>query len=117
MVEDRMPRYWDIHRAVWGITIITVGVVLLLANWVGGYGAWGLLWRLWPVQFIAIGLAKVFASKPGRRHSGYWLLFFGIWLLLAQLNFINAGTFWPLLMVAAGVGMALKAVPYRFKTE
>ena len=57
-----------------------LGVVLLFNNFdLLGWGVWNVLWRLWPLLIVAIGMEIIF----GRRHV--WLSAIGVVLVLGAL--------------------------------
>jgi fatty acid desaturase len=46
------------RSTIWGLIMIALGGLLLLAN--AGYGIdWDILWRLWPAILIYAGLVRI----------------------------------------------------------
>lgn len=70
---------------VWPLILISIGVLFLLNNLgVVDWNIWSILWRMWPVLIVAIGLDLIF----GRR-SGVWQA-----ITVAVLIGLFAGAFW-----------------------
>jgi len=70
---------------VWPLVLISAGVLFLLNNLgVVSWSIWSVLWRMWPVLLVAIGLDLVF----GRR-SGIWQA-----ITVVMLIALFAGAFW-----------------------
>jgi len=70
---------------VWPLVLISLGVLFLLNNLgIVSWSIWSLLWRMWPVLLVAIGLDLIF----GRRS--------GIWQAITVIVIIGlfAGAFW-----------------------
>jgi hypothetical protein len=72
--------------------------------------------QFWPFILIALGAAKL-AQTPdpasGRsRGSGAWLLFVGVWALMAELHIggLSYRTSWPIMVIGVGVAMVWRAV-------
>jgi len=62
MEEQR--RYRRRGGFVWPLILITLGVIFLLSNLgVLNWNVWDLVWRLWPVLIIAIGLDILFGRR------------------------------------------------------
>lgn len=71
-----------------------------------------------PVIVITIGLIKLsYPREGGRRREGGWWVFFGVWLLLDQLQIMRMRETWPLLLVALGVSMIWKEARPRARVE
>ena len=70
---------------VWPLVLISLGIVFLLNNLgIVSWDVWSLLWRMWPVLVVAIGLDLIF----GRR-SGIWSAITVVILIV-----LFAGAFW-----------------------
>jgi hypothetical protein len=99
--EKRQP---DLDALVWGLTLMAAGAILL--SWDGRFSGWALLWRLWPLQLIAWGLASLLKGWRHGRLAGGGLLLAGTLLQLQMLGVVEVQAFWPLVLVAIGVTMA-----------
>ena len=98
----------DLDSLVFGLTIMAVGAVLML--WHGRFEGWALLWRLWPIQLVAMGLAQMLRGWRDGRQAGGGLLLTGVLLQMLMLRVINGRMFWPLLLVVIGVSTAWNGV-------
>jgi hypothetical protein len=87
-----------------GSLLIAVGVLVALDR--TGVVVWTNRRNLWPIIFIAIGLAQLAYTYDSRPRRGFVFLLGGIWLLLNELNVMRFSNSWPLLLVAIGVTMA-----------
>ncbi len=93
---------------LWPLILIGFGVLLLLEN-LGmlNQSAWSLLWNLWPLLFIAIGLDALFRKKE-IFGPVFWLGLGGVFLL-TNFGLLGWGAWntlfrlWPLLLVTAGL--------------
>ena len=106
MLEEK--KRLDLNALVSGLTIMSVGAVLMAYH--GRFQGWALLWRLWPMQLVAWGLATMLNGWRDGRPAGGGLLLFGILLQMLMLRVIDARMFWPLLLVVIGVGIAWNGV-------
>jgi len=98
-------RYRFNSQLVFGLIIITIGVLFTLSNF-GMLEARYIL-RYWPVLLIVWGLTKLYASRGGGKFFGLMLAVFGSLLLLDRLDYIEFGWnyFWPFLLIAWGGSM------------
>jgi len=96
-------RRLDLDSLVYGLTIMAVGAVLML--WHRREG-WVLLLRLWPMQIVASGLAKMLNGWRDGHPAGGGLLLAGTLLQLLVLRVIDARMFWAFVLVVIGFGMA-----------
>jgi uncharacterized membrane protein HdeD (DUF308 family) len=91
---------------VWGVFLIAGGALLLLERFGHLHVPAG---SLWPVLLFVVGVAEL----AERRYSAAVLfLFLGVAFLACTLGWFGM-TYeksWPLLMVAAGVGMVVRAL-------
>ncbi len=95
---------------VLGLLIVIVGVLFTLDN-LDMIDARQYL-RYWPVLLIVYGLAKVLQPETrGGRFWGIVITFVGAGLLLDKLDVLDfrLWDFWPLLLVALGVTMLMRA--------
>jgi Domain of unknown function (DUF5668) len=96
------------NQAVVGVVMIVIGVLFMLDNF--DILRVGAVWQFWPVILIAMGIGKTLDRRPSRRHSGAWLVMVGTWLQLNVLGILDWGESWPLLIVAVGISMVLRAI-------
>jgi hypothetical protein len=96
---------------VWGLFLIGLGVVFLLARLdVVDLHHWS-TW--WPILMVLFGLARMIsAGRPREIASGVSFILIGLWFYACiehwyGLHFRNA---WPLLVVVAGLEMILTAL-------
>lgn len=90
-----MSDYRRRRSLVWPLVLISLGVVFLLNNLgVVSWDVWSLLWRMWPVLVVAIGLDMIIGRRPG------------IWPIVTVVVVIGlfAGAFW--LFGATGYALA-----------
>ena len=77
-------------------------------------------WRWWPFLPIALGASKLVQSwGTSERGSGAWLIFAGLWFLCVNFRVFGFSyhNSWPVLIVALGVSMVLKAFADRGPAE
>ena len=107
-MSEYKPKREHPHSFVWPIILIAVGVIFLLSN-LGllGDDVWSMVWRLWPVFFIAIGLDSLFRRKE--IVGPVFMIGLGCVFLLSSLGLLGWGAWdvlwrlWPLLLVAVGI--------------
>ena len=103
---------FDLRRAVWGVSLMTLGAFLLLLQfgalpyWLDDYAWWGGL-----VVFFGL-VTLVTARNAESVGSGITLSLLGIWFLLVTnhvfgLRWYNS---WPLALVSAGAGTVAHAI-------
>ncbi|OGF13177.1 MAG: hypothetical protein A2W00_13965 [Candidatus Eisenbacteria bacterium RBG_16_71_46] len=92
---------------VWGTFLIALGALMLLERL--GVLAVPPATRLWPAILIALGVAR-FAE--GRVGAGLTWMLAGGWLLACGFGWLGLtfGNSWPLLLVALGVGIVVRAL-------
>jgi predicted membrane protein len=85
-----------------GLVIVAVGMVLLLAQL--GIFNWAIVWNLWPLIFIVVGLGKVFGSARAGKVSGIFIFVLGALLLLHAFGRFPYAFWqlWPLMIIAGG---------------
>ncbi len=93
-------------KALWGIFLMAIGGVFLLGRL--GYVEIPSLWRLWPTVLMVVAAASLFERKPG---SAAMMALMGLAFFAAEFNWwgLTWATFWPLLLVAVGVGIVIGA--------
>jgi hypothetical protein len=94
-------------RIVWGLFLMGLGTVLLLMQ-LGIVHIPG-LWRFWPVVFGVTAVGQLTERKPG---GAVMSVIMGAAFFAAQFGWLGLSyrSFWPLLVVAVGVGIALAAI-------
>jgi hypothetical protein len=100
---------------VFGLLIVTAGTLMLLDNLdIVDSRYW---WRLWPVALIVIGLAKFgSAIGSGGRLWGGILIAAGGTLLASNFDYLPvraSAVIWPMIIIAFGVHMLLRAIGRR----
>ena len=104
----------SIPRIVFGLVILTIGVLLTLDKL--GWIEVASIGRLWPVFLILLGVSRLVqpASEPGRGF-GAILVFVGGWWLLYNLDLTEIWLFdyWPLIFVVVGLSILWRAASQR----
>jgi len=111
-------RVWGVHvdlsqespapkRILWGLFLMGLGAVLLLMQ-LGVVRIPG-LWRFWPVVFGVTAVGQLTERKPGAAATSVLV---GVAFFAAQFGWLGLSyrSFWPLLVIAVGVGMAMAAI-------
>ncbi len=95
-------------KLVLGIAIIVMGLALTLDNL--GLVQAHLVFRLWPLVLVALGGAKL--RQEGSGGTGAWVLIFvGLFILLANFGHLQlTDALGPLLIVALGILLVVKAL-------
>lgn len=96
---------------VWGLVLISIGVVYLLA--MNGVLPRDVMWAWWPVFVIAAGVGSLITARsPKKLGSAVTTLGIGAWLMIAANDWWNLGwnRSWPLALVAAGLGTLVEAL-------
>jgi len=113
--EDRMARRRNHHHGSHGIffgaIVVAIGFMLLLDNL--RIVRFHDLWQYWPVLLIAYGVSRVVdGNSPSAYFWGGGIALTGAFLLLDNLDILpfNAEVFWPLLLIAAGVAVLVRAL-------
>ena len=91
---------------IWGVFLIVLGALLLLERFGHLHVPAG---SLWPMILFVVGVAEL----AERRYSAAALfMFLGVAFLACTLGWfgMNYEKSWPLLMVAAGFGMVVRAL-------
>jgi predicted membrane protein len=95
---------------VFGLILVTVGVLFLLRNFDVLYIR--NIWQYWPLLLIAAGLSKVLWGRAEERTFGLVATFIGS-VFLARTVFdvdVNLGQLWPVILVIVGVSTVLRAM-------
>ena len=94
-------------RIVWGLFLMGLGTVLLLMQ-LGIVQIPG-LWRFWPAVFGVTALSQLMERKPGAAMMSFLM---GVAFFAAQFGWLGLSyrSFWPLLVVAVGVGIVLATI-------
>jgi hypothetical protein len=104
-----MNRKFDTGALGAGFVLVTIGVLMLVDRYsVLDFG--DLIRRFWPLALILIGIPKL--VRRATLWSGLWLITIGTWLQLIQFRFLGMtyGNSWPLLLIALGGGMIVRAM-------
>ena len=117
-LEDKMRRRQYRHSGgsgiVIGAIIVLVGLALLLDNM--GIVRFHDIWRYWPVLLIVYGVSRAVSCQAVS--SLIWggvIALIGAFLLLDNLDIItfNFDYIWPLLIIAFGLSMLVRALDRR----
>ncbi len=96
-------------RIVFGLTVVTVGVLLTLDNL--QLFDFHDLWQLWPVALMLVGIAKLSSGQMGR--GVFWLAIGTVFLLpvvFEELSWHDLWNWWPLCFVALGLHMVARSI-------
>ncbi len=96
------------HRqALWGIFLMALGGVFLLDRL--GIVDVPSVASLWPAALLVLGVSKLFCGRPG---SAAMMFLMGLAFFAAEFHWwgLTWATFWPLLLVAVGVGILIGAI-------
>ena len=107
-----MNRKIDRGALINGLLLIGLGVLFLLDRLrVEDFG--DLLRTYWPSIIILFGISHVLRRES--IWSGAWLVVIGVWLQLVRLQLfgLNYGNSWPLIVIASGAGITLRALTDR----
>ncbi len=92
-----------------GMILIAIGTLFLLDRLhIEDFG--DLIRMYWPSVIILFGISHVFRHES--IWSGVWLISTGVWLQIAHLHLFGMTyrNSWPLLLIAIGAGITLRAV-------
>lgn len=105
MKEDDATR--SMKTMVWGWFLIAVGVLFLLDRF--GVVRLPNLGLLWPLTFLAVAAIHVVERRYG---SALMFVLMGAWFQACTLEWhgITYGNSWPLLIIAIGVGIVVRAL-------
>ena len=92
-----------------GIILITFGVLFLLSKLdIASFDQ--VVRRHWALIIVVVGISKLFSRETV--WAGLWLIVVGSWLQIAHLRLfgLTYGSSWPLLLIALGAGIVLRAL-------
>jgi hypothetical protein len=99
-----MNRRFDANGVFWGLLLILAGTAFLIDRFdlVDVH-------RWWPMFLIALGVSRLLSGK--QPWGGVWLVLVGLWCQAAVLHVYGTsfGSSWPLLLIALGATMVLRA--------
>ena len=107
---DNKPQFSS-QKLVFGLVLIAIGVLAFI----DAVDLWNprVLWRLWPVGLILIGLSsEIDAFRERRSDGGSILIGIGVWFLAATHDIfgLTHRTGFPLAVVIVGLFMTLHAI-------
>ena len=90
-----------------GLILIAVGVLFLLDRLHIVHFGW-VIGHYWPVFVAALGVRSLLR---GRIWNGLWFLAVAAWMQMSVLHIygLTFGSSWPLLLIAYGAGMVIRA--------
>lgn len=97
-------------RLVLGLFLIAIGGLLLAGSL--GFEVPRRVWSYWPLLLIGLGAVKLlWPGTADDRRGGYWLTVIGLWgaINVFDLFGLHWGNSWPLLIIAAGLLVAVEA--------
>ena len=103
-----MTRKVDPGPLAGGMILIVLGTLFLLERL--RLAEFGDAFRYyWPMIFVLIGIPKLFSRRTV--WSGLWFIALGAWLQIARLKLfgLTFGNSWPLLVIAIGAGIIIRA--------
>ncbi len=105
MAHDEHGNPWK--RGFWGVFLMAVGGVFLLEQL--GYVEAPSLWKLWPTVLLIVAVSCLLEGKPG---NAAMMSLMGLAFFAAEFGWwgLTWATFWPLLIVAVGVGILIGAI-------
>jgi hypothetical protein len=108
-MNETVKRKIDTSTLGWGIILIGLGVVFLLQQ-LDIIAVKHVVRWYWPMILVIIGLPSLFDRK--KVWSGLWLITLGAWMQVTHLRMFGLTwrTSWPLLLIAVGAGMTLRAL-------
>jgi hypothetical protein len=99
----------DAGELGWGLILIAVGVMFLLDRLdIADFHY--VIHHYWPMFLVALGVSKLFSARTV--WNGLWLIAVGLWLQISALHLfgMSYGDSWPLLLIAAGACVILRAL-------
>jgi hypothetical protein len=104
-----MNRKIDSRGLFNGLMLIAIGILFLLDQLhIEDFG--DLIVKYWPLIIISFGVSHLL--RRDSMWSGVWLVSTGVWLQLAHLHLLGLTyrNSWPLLLIALGAGITLRAM-------
>jgi hypothetical protein len=104
-----VQRKIDSRALLNGMMLVVVGTLFLLDRLrIEDFG--DLLRLYWPLIIVFFGVSHLL--RRDSMWSGVWLVFTGVWLQMAHLHLfgLTYRNSWPLLLIALGAGITLRAV-------
>ena len=106
MEQDKRTR--ETKRAIWGLFLIALGVLLLIER----FGPWAIpsIGRLWPAVLFAFAVSRL---TEGRLGGALTFAGLGTWFFAVEFHWygFDWGNSWPLALVAVGLGIVVRARP------
>lgn len=98
-------------KLILGLFFTVIGLLLTVTNL--GILPLGSYLRYWPAVILLIGLIKL--ADPAGRVPGLILTFIGAAMLASKAGWLRVNVFdlWPLLLIAVGIGMVMRALGLR----
>ena len=99
-----------------GILLIAVGTLFLLDRL--GYADFHYaIHDYWPMVLVALGISRFVDRR--RAWSGIWLIVVGLWLQATSMHWygLTFNSSWPLLLIAAGSVLVLRALLQGIRKE
>lgn len=105
MSEYRGRRNWK--GAIWGVFLVLIGAAFLAER--NGMVEMPPIEGLWPIVLVVIGVTHLADRRPG---SAITFLLMAVVFFAAANEWwgLGYGNSWPLLIVAAGIGIVIKAL-------
>jgi len=94
---------------MWGVLFVAAGVTALLVQ-LGILP--GDVYSLWPIGVMLVGLWLLFGAlserRPGGFTAGLVTVAAGAYWLAQELSLVRSGLFFPIVLIALGVGVLLR---------
>ena len=105
MAQDEGTRIFK--KVIWGIFLIALGVLFLFERL--GLPGFVDVETWWPLILVVIGITSL---VDGRLGSALTMMLLGAWFfaVVNGWNGLTYGNSWPLVLVAVGAGMVVKAL-------
>jgi len=114
-MSDGTPARISVPRLIVGVAVIALGVTFTLDNLhiEAAHRIWHLMWRVWPLALVAIGIANIAQARTWAGYAGglVWLVA-GAWLLGDTLGIIDVSIWalWPVVLVLFGGWILLNGI-------